>query len=209
MGADQQVDHHQAGGSFERRSAASRFTFNVAHPRVVVMVELTFELDEEVFAADSQSEPPYESRVVLVETYFELPIYFIVEGVDLTIMTQRDRSEPVGLPGGGTLLPGTLRASVPILNVATSGLGVIRTLVKRPVQTYEMPGGLSIDFAYSGPVRVDIYSHISMSSAVAPYDQLLAAFERFARQTRDLMLTRVPWLARFPEWKRWLATLEW
>ena len=61
------------------------------------MVRITFDVDDDVMRADADNEVSEARRGLLVETYFEFPVHFVVGDTDL-LRASGQRDSDVQLP---------------------------------------------------------------------------------------------------------------
>ena len=68
------------------------------------MVRITFDVDDDVMRADADNEVSEARRGLLVETYLEFPVHFVVGDTDL-LRASGQRDSDVQLPMGTVLRP--------------------------------------------------------------------------------------------------------
>jgi hypothetical protein len=173
----------------------------------VDIIVLTFNPDRlEDYKSDpgiSQTDP-----TVLFVTGFELPVMFMVNGIDLfeitskqTVMVSNTEShslEPVMKSVTSSWL------SLPILNFALHGLEAAKQVYRgKPINLELQEGGALLHFRAINN-NVEIYSDLNKKTANGDPLELLKAFETFLDQIRYALRTEVPNLLEHPYWDEWL-----
>jgi hypothetical protein len=146
--------------------------------------------------------------VILETTGLELPIMFVVNGVNLfeTIEPQRiwviDSNGKTVEQKQGDFHSSWL--SLPIINFSVNGLEAIRRACKGEPVTYYLPNiGSALRFQLENG-NLEIMSDFNRKSVQVKCDEILEAFEIFQVKIRKALLHDVPLLKENPYWKKWL-----
>jgi hypothetical protein len=150
------------------------------------MTSLEFDIDEGALAKDLEFSPETASPAALEETYFEMPVRFSANGVQL--LEVRGSSSPISLP---------------LLSLASYGREQISALTRDVSWTYELPGGWRLHFVRQAD-DVTIQSDVNQTKVSVPYAELKAAWDRFSQDVRAFLERRVPKLQKHPMWDTWM-----
>jgi hypothetical protein len=150
------------------------------------------------------------SAELLEENFFNLPVRFNVNGVELfekiphdstvfVCQVEKEMQEPnlrldLAYP----------EISVPLLHLATVGLRQVRKACLDGTNYYHLPGGGYLEFSPKGD-SLNIYSSISQRSASANCSELQSAFEDFKERIRQFITEEIPDLIEHPSWKTWFG----
>jgi hypothetical protein len=132
-------------------------------------------------------------NAALQETYFLMPTRLQVH-----------QEELFAVPPKGQQKYSSPWLELPILHVATVGLGKVKDICKQGQSMYTLPGsGWRLRFEACGQ-DVMIHSEVNGRQGCVRYAELLAAFEHFASTAREVLRHKVPELQEHPYWGKWL-----
>ncbi len=157
------------------------------------LVILEFQLDENIIREDRKFNPGTADTGVLSETYFCMPVRLKIGSVEL-----------LEIPVGSRVQKSSPWLSLPILDIATTGLEAVKEAKRRGASVYSLPGsGSRLYFRMIGD-EVSAYSQVNGREARTHYNQLLQAFEDFASRVRHVLMEKVPDLENHSYWGKWL-----
>jgi hypothetical protein len=139
------------------------------------------------FVAD---DPEFEGGVrqpPVDETYFFVPVHFVIDGVDL-METRSGR-----------------HVEIPVLHLARYLPPLVRQMPTGGKEVYAAPGGgVNLAFAALDDKRVEVVTSLGKRRATTLKSELLADLTGFEQELRRLMRRHVPWLANYPYWQKWI-----
>ena len=145
------------------------------------MIEIDFKVDEEELAEDFEFELEGLDNCFFVLTMFMMPVKIFMEGVDM-------------------LNPPNTWIHLPIMNIASNGLMIIKKLKISKKEKYELPeaaGDFLFDLLDENHVKVLFRKK---DKIIVKYDELLKAFQQFADKVRKFLWERVPQMNEHPYW---------
>lgn len=160
------------------------------------MVILDFEIDEEELKNSLEEGVENEKTVCFVSTMFLMPLRMRLNELEIF-----GTNEDYWSPG-------------PIMDLATSGLTIIKELRENRKEDYEIIEGPG-DFIFTMISDEDVYVKFSSESGkkyatTVKYDEILEAFEKFTEKVRKFLWERVPQINNHPYWGPWLrGDREW
>jgi hypothetical protein len=172
------------------------------------MIELEFKKDERKLREDIEVGFPEEIEAALFETYFELPVRFSINGVELfeRISLNINRiniSETVGGDIRKYIRPiSTPWLELPILNVATTCFDMIRKAWEGEKAVYSIPGGAGYLVFKKTNSKIRVLSTINDRVADADCLELKNAFTIFSNRAQELAEDLFPQLKTDELWNK-------
>lgn len=148
------------------------------------MTTLDFKLDESSLAEDRAASPATANPAALEETYFVMPVTFVVDGTNV-----------LSLPGRST-------HELPVLGFAADTLCVLEQLNRGEEKKLYLAGGGELRVRFDGHV-FDIACSLNGRSVRVMREELLGAFRTFAGKVREMLVARVPEIQTHKMWRQW------
>lgn len=148
------------------------------------MITLDFEVDHGVLEEDLHASPVTAEAGVLEETYFVMPVTFVVDGADLLT------------------LPGHQARSLPVLGFSSHMLQALEQMPSTGQRRVYLAGGGDISLRAAGN-RVEINSSLTNRQVSVDRTELLLAFSKFADRVKHQLLSLVPGMESHPHWRGW------
>lgn len=175
------------------------------------MIQIEFRPEDLHLRGDQLTGIGTLSGELLENTFFNLPVRFNVDGIELFEKVPLDNTVFVCQVEREMLEP-TLNlemtspwSPVPLLHLATVGLSQFRKACQGETTAfYHLPGGGHLQLRPNGD-SLEIYSSISQRSVSANCAELQKAFERFKERTRQFLMEEVPGLEEHPDWFSWFG----
>jgi hypothetical protein len=151
-------------------------------------VTLSFQLDEDELREDLSEKPETYPAAVLTETFFIMPVRFVIDDVEILALSSD--------PGGEGYFP------LPLLGFCVG--------LNRYVDQI-MPG-VQVDGYLAGPVelrfleedgKVRVWCTLNDRVAYAIRSELVAAARKFRDEVRDWLVKNVPALRTHKSWTEW------
>lgn len=173
------------------------------------MIMLEFQMDENALQEDKVSDPLHHDIAVLQETFFVLPVRFIVNGIDMFGIHQNQRVF-YGLPNDNkpTFENKMIKSYwlyLPVLSLAIVGLEKVRMACEGKVSLYSLPGtGAYIMFQPSS-TGIEVKTTFTNEFAQISCLDLITVFSEFADKVRGMILSVFPELISHPNLSSWLS----
>jgi len=148
------------------------------------MITLDFEMDQHVLEEDLRASPVNADAGVLEETYFVMPVKFVVDGTDLLS------------------LPGHQAHSLPLLGFTTHMLQALEQMAYTGQRRVYLAGGGDISLRAAGN-RVEISSSLTNRQVTVDRAELLLALRNLAARVQQQLRSLVPGMDRHSSWRNW------
>ncbi len=149
------------------------------------MVTIDFKIDEEELKEDLECDLDTLDSGFFVFTMFMMPVKIIINRIDF-------------------LTPPCTWIHLPIMDIASNGLIVIKNLTPNVIKDYELPEGAGkfvFKLLETGKVTIEFRD---TKKTIVNYDELLEAFQSFAERVRIFLKKRAPQINEHPYWGPWL-----
>lgn len=151
------------------------------------MIQLKFTVtDESLKTVEPPEQTPWGA---IVETVFEMPIYFIIDGTNI-----------LGWHGGGT----------EHLSVVGFAAGLKESFERlKPGGTEHMPiGSAGSLFMQQINGKVKFWTTTFRPDVAVPYEEVAVACRAFHREVQRVMEARLPSIRKHPQWSRWFPSTD-
>jgi hypothetical protein len=148
------------------------------------MTTLDFKLDKSSLEEDLACSPANANPAALEETYFVMPVSFVVDGTDV-----------LALPGRST-------HELPVLGFAADTLRALEQLKPGEEKNLFLAGGGELRVRFDGR-GFDISCSLNGHSVHVARDELISAFRSFAGKVKAMLVVRVPEIQTHEMWRRW------
>lgn len=174
------------------------------------MITLEFRMDENALIEDKLSDPLHSDIAVLQETFFVLPVRFIVNGVNI-FNFDTNQKVFLGLSNDKQLksvdkMIKSIWLPLPVLNLAIVGLDKVKIACEGKASFYSLPEtGAYIMFQPSS-TGIGVKTSFASKFEETTCSDLLMAFSEFAEHVRKMILSVFPELITHPDLGSWLST---
>ena len=148
------------------------------------MTILDFKLNESALAEDLACPPESANPAALEETYFVMPVSFVVDGIDVLALTGRSTHE------------------LPVLGFAADALRVLEQLKPREEKALYLAGGGELRVRFDGH-GFDVSCSLNGNSVYVERDELITAFRMFAAKVKKMLVVRAPEIQTHKMWPQW------
>jgi hypothetical protein len=169
------------------------------------MVKIEFFNDENEINEDKLYDPLHMDAAILEQTFFVLPVRFLVNDSDMFHWKQEIR---IGMPKDEVYRSMEeniyIWIPLPVLHLATKGLDEAKRACKGETIIYSLPGTMYQIKFHPMNNKIEISSSFLNYSEVIYCTELVEAFEKFAEEVRKMINREFPELKKHPQIGAWL-----
>ena len=148
------------------------------------MMVIDFEVDHGVLEEDLRASPVTADAGALEETFFVMPVKFVVNGADLLTLS------------------GQQAHALPLLGFSTHMVRALDEMHSTDERRVYLAGGGDISLRAIGD-RVEVHSSLTHRRVTVDRTELLVAFRDFADRVKRQLLALVPGMVSHPHWLIW------
>jgi len=171
------------------------------------MVSIEFVPDDEIVKEDLAMISNTAPAAALQETFFLLPVKFIIDETDLLLLPVKQEQRFVSNEQGETKVTGTGKIEsirLPLLDFTTQGFEAVKALREKSQSKYSAPGGWNLYFQKEER-GIRVTSDVNGKQVLTDYNQLYRAFSKFELRVRSFLRERAPLLSKHSYWGPWFA----